>query len=351
MGWLWGSSKDGGSGSSTNDPLKDLDPSLREFLEKESPVKYRTAQVPAPPQSVPTPSTSNASTQTPTAPATNNTDGAAVPSQSLFPDGRYAHLWNTYKPLSDVENATKTDQEKLLDVLEGFKERKAQIGRAAVENCVMEQWAINDCYNNGGWKSRMTMCRAENREFERCYNMQSVSDYNWLSDDTTNLRQRFLKALGYLSNYDRPPEVDEQIQMHADTLYHRMLERERAVEEAKAAGLPMPTFPNILSSSKTTPSTPTQVAPPASAENPIPLPPDLEGLKPKVKAQLQDRLKDLSPEERALEEKALAMEIAAGETVGKQIDKMFEDQARAKKLRKEQGKETFGDKIGSLFGW
>ncbi|MCJ1245209.1 hypothetical protein MMC30_002410 [Trapelia coarctata] len=335
MGWLWGSSKDGGSGSSTNDPLKDLDPSLREFLEKESPVKYKTAQAPAPPPSIPAPSNSNASTQTTTVPAANNTNGAAAPSQSLFPDGRYAHLWSTYKPLSDVENATKTDQEKLLDVLEGFKERKAQIGRAAVENCVMEQWAINDCYNNGGWKSRMTMCRAENREFERCYNMQS----------------RFLKALGYLSNYDRPPEVDEQIQMHADTLYHRMLERERAVEEAKAAGLPIPTFPDILSSSKSTPSTTTQMTPPASAENPVPLPPDLEGLKPKVKAQLRDRLKDLSPEERALEEKALAMEIAAGKTVGKQIDKMFEDQAKAKKLRKEQGKETFGDKISSLFGW
>jgi len=178
MGWLWGSNKDGGSGSSTNDPLKDLDPSLREFLEKESPVKYKTARAPTPAASALTTSTSNLSTQTPLTHVAGTPNGAAVPSQSLFPDGRYAHIWSTYKPLSDVENSTKTDQEKLLDVLEGFKERKAQIGRAAVENCVMEQWAINDCYNHGGLKARMTMCRAENREFERCYNMQSVSAYN-----------------------------------------------------------------------------------------------------------------------------------------------------------------------------
>lgn len=162
-----------------------------------------------------------------------------------------------------------------------------------------------------------------------------------------------MKALGYLSNYDRPPEVDEQIQMHADKLYHRMLERERITEQAKAAGLPAPTFPDILSSSaiKASLQAPSTPVGSSSAEEPQPLPPDLEGLKPKVKAQLRDRMKDLSPEERALEEKALAMEIAAGETVGKQIDKMFEDQARAKKVRKEQGRETFGDKIGSIFGW
>lgn len=174
-----------------------------------------------------------------------------------------------------------------------------------------------------------------------------------ISERRTNPRQRFLKALGYLSNYERPPEVDEQIQMHADTLYHRMLERERVVAEAKAAGLPVPIFPDILSSSAT--STPSQTLPTPTAgsspEDPRPLPPDLEGLKPKVKAQLRDRMKDLSPEERALEEKALSMEIAAGETVGKEIGRMFEDQAKAKKSRKEQGRETFGDKIGSWFGW
>ena len=40
MGWLWGSS-DNTSNGNTNDPYSKLDPALREFLEKESPLKYK----------------------------------------------------------------------------------------------------------------------------------------------------------------------------------------------------------------------------------------------------------------------------------------------------------------------
>ena len=174
MGWLWGSGNDRGSGSSKSDPLKDLDPSLRDFLEKESPVKYKTAQAP-PASASPTPPAQYFDLSTQTLSSVGKAAASEAPPQSLFPDGRYAHIWSTYKPLSDIENATKSDQEKLLDVLNGFKERKAQIGRAAVENCSEEQWAVSDCFRSGGWKARMTMCRAENRQFERCYNMQSVS--------------------------------------------------------------------------------------------------------------------------------------------------------------------------------
>lgn len=73
-----------------------------------------------------------------------------------------------------MELEVKTDQDRLLDVLHDFKKRKAAIGRAAVENCVMEQLNVNDCYVNGSWAKRMTLCREENRAFERCYMMQSV---------------------------------------------------------------------------------------------------------------------------------------------------------------------------------
>ena len=160
-----------------------------------------------------------------------------------------------------------------------------------------------------------------------------------------------MKALGYLSNYDRPPEVDEQIQMHADMLYHRMLERERVVEKAKAAGLPVPMFPDIISSSPPSTSAQPQSGLATTSLEDQPLPAEFEGLKPKVKAQVRDRLKNLTPEEREVEAKALAMELAAGETVGKQINQIFEDQGKAKKIRKEQGRETVADKIGSIFGW
>jgi hypothetical protein len=98
-----------------------------------------------------------------------------VPSKSLFQDGRYAKLWATYRPLNEVDAATKSDSEKINDILEGYKYRKAEIGRAALENCALEQWDINECFKSGGWASRMQMCRPENRKLERCYTMQAVS--------------------------------------------------------------------------------------------------------------------------------------------------------------------------------
>lgn len=59
-------------------------------------------------------------------------------------------------------------------MLDAYKDRRAQIGRAAVENCVEEQIAYNDCLENGGWGDTMTLCRSKNKAFERCYIMQSV---------------------------------------------------------------------------------------------------------------------------------------------------------------------------------
>jgi hypothetical protein len=177
MGWFWGSSDDNKNDKS-RDPLRDLDPSLRDFLKKESPVKYSPSNPPLTPQ----PSTTPLAISTP-APqskvsndAPNSPEDAEnkVPSESLFKDGRYAHLWKTYQPQSEIDAEGKSDQEKIQDVLEGYKYRKAEIGRAALENCALEQWDVNECFRTGGWASRMTMCRAENRQLERCYMMQSV---------------------------------------------------------------------------------------------------------------------------------------------------------------------------------
>lgn len=162
MGWFWESKKS----DVANDPLRELDPSLRDFLEKESPTKYQPTSVPPPP-----PKEQSASSSSP---ADSAQERPSVPRESLYQDGRYAHLWKDYRPLSEVENETKSDQEKLLDVLDGYKARKAQIGRAAVESCVEEQLKIDACYEKGSWTDRLTMCRTENRSFERCYIMQSV---------------------------------------------------------------------------------------------------------------------------------------------------------------------------------
>jgi len=174
MGWFWGSS-DGDDSNKSKDPLRDLDPSLRDFLKKESPVKYNDSNPPAEPSHKTfeaTPST-NAIGTTSSVPSAAE-EAPKVPRESLFKDGRYAHLWKTYESKESVENAAKSDQEKITDVLEGYKYRKAEIGRAALENCANEQWDVNDCFRNGSWGSRMTMCRAENRKLERCYMVQAV---------------------------------------------------------------------------------------------------------------------------------------------------------------------------------
>ena len=171
MGWLWSSTED----SSTKDPLRDLDPSLRDFLKKETPSNSaatnpsRTSQS----QSQHTATPSQPTTPFPPTPAsTESTPTTNYPTQ--YKDGRYADLWKTYQPLNDVENSSKSDQEKISDVIDAYKHRKTEINRAALENCALEQWAVQDCFDHGGWSAKMTMCRKENRKFNRCYELQAV---------------------------------------------------------------------------------------------------------------------------------------------------------------------------------
>jgi len=176
MSWFWGSSNSD-DGKNAQDPLRSLDPALRDFLAKESPVKYSSSNPPSTSQSpaAPQPTQTAASEKIPsTSPSWPHEVIEKRPPPTLYPDGRYAHLWKTYKSPAEVEAAYKTDQERINDVLEGYKYRRAEIGRVALENCALEQSDVNECFRSGGWKSRMTMCRAENRKFERCYMMQSV---------------------------------------------------------------------------------------------------------------------------------------------------------------------------------
>jgi hypothetical protein len=346
MGWFWGSSDGNQSSSGEEDPLRNLDPSLRDFLAKESPVKYTPSGThsPAPPVQAPTPSKpANEAAAT----KKSAEDGESkVPAQSLYQDGRYAHLWKTYQSQAEVDSAGKSDQEKINDVLEGYKYRKAEIGRAALENCALEQWEVNECFRSGGWQSRVTLCRKENKELERCYMMQAVwFNIRWSMIQYTDRLQKFLKALGYLSTFNQP-ELDERIQMHADTLYHRMLDREAQIEAAKEAGKPIPTFPPILSAQKPATASPTQAVDQTTSE------PDIKpsDLSPAVQAQLKKRLEGLDDKERELEEQAIAAEIRAGEQVAGQLGKIYQKQEEERRQRKEQGRETMGDKLSSLFG-
>lgn len=166
MGWFWG--------DSNNDPVKKLDPGLREYLEQETPDKY----VPAPDVKQP----ASTPTQLPESQESTDTSKPKVPAASLFQDGRYADLWKTYKPPAAVEENTGVRGAER--VIAKHKERGDTVQRAAMENCAMEHEALTYCFQTGNWRkqleSRLTMCSAENATFSRCFTTQSVSSNHCL---------------------------------------------------------------------------------------------------------------------------------------------------------------------------
>ena len=167
MGW-WDSVF--GSKPAADDPLK-----LRDFLQKESPVKFPSGKPAADEAAAPqTPALTDDKAEA-AARDPQEAARAAAREKSLYKDGRYADLWKTYKPLEDVEADTKSSHEKLMDVLEGYKERKTLIGKAALENCSFQQEEWRKCMTSGSWGDALTMCSDKVRKFERCYTMQSVS--------------------------------------------------------------------------------------------------------------------------------------------------------------------------------
>lgn len=164
MGWLWGD-------LNKDDPVKKLSPELKEFLEKETPAKYVPTE-PAQPTQKPSEKTVDAYDQA----APSDSSKPLVPSASLFPDGRYAHLWKTYKPLEEVEGNPMTGAQR---VVEKFKERKDAVHQAAMENCALEHEALTNCFQTGDLQqrvwSRITMCSEANSTFSRCFTTQAVS--------------------------------------------------------------------------------------------------------------------------------------------------------------------------------
>ncbi|RDA86022.1 hypothetical protein CP532_4692 [Ophiocordyceps camponoti-leonardi (nom. inval.)] len=297
MGWL--SSLFGSGGGGSTDPIEKLDPKLRAFLERESPVKYEPKQA--------TPS-AQASIQPPPAspptkkdPATGQPEDRPVPPASLYQDGRYAHLWKNYRPLAQLESENATDHDRMVAVLEGYRDRKAALAQAALENCALQQEEWVNCMRDGSWEDRLQMCR----------------------------HQRFLRAMGYGSILGRSAEIDESIQMHADALYQRMINHEAAVEKAKKDETPLPVFEIIIPKSKS----------PSSKSSPT----------PEEEQAWSRKLNDLPEEERAIEEAALRADFQAKADVASTVKELRRAQKEGREARMAQGKGTVFDSLAGLF--
>lgn len=132
--------------------------------------------------------------------------------------------------------------------------------------------------------------------------------------------------------------------MHADKLYHQMLEQEAAVEKAKAEGLPVPTFEVPLPTAGSAGRALDPALPPVPTTATTPA-----DLKPSVQAQIEKRLKGLSPEQRVIEEKAIAAELAVGQQLAGQLAEHRMEHDMARQRRREKGQETLADKITRWF--
>lgn len=133
--------------------------------------------------------------------------------------------------------------------------------------------------------------------------------------------------MGYGSVIDRPAQVEEDIQMHADKLYNRMLDHEKAVAKAKEAGLPIPVFDSIVPK-------PVQKGPKPSEE---------------VEKTWRETLDKLPEGEREAEEAALRADYQTKEEVAKNIKQMMDAKKQERENRQAAGEGTITDAISTLW--
>lgn len=326
MGWLWGSNE-------SSNAKSNLDPSLQDFLKNEAPTGPRPS-LPSKPAEPPKEAAQPAQQQA-TVP-----DKPIVPPQSQFQDGRYAHLWKDYVPQDELANRARTEQDKLKDIVDAYNDRKADIGRIALENCAIEYMEQFECFQapKTYWQTA-TLCNAESKKFNRCYDMQS----------------KFLKALGYLTMDVRSAEDSERIQMHADKLYQQMLEQEAEIEKAREEGRPPPKFESVLSKKNV-----------ARAMSGKPLTAGATGrsqeeeeeeqelwklIKPESRAKYEKLLAEMPPAEQDIEKRALVGEIQANIGQARQVQDTFIEERINRMKRREAGQSTIGDTIKRLWGW
>ncbi len=304
MPWFWG-------GSNQDDPTKSLDADLKQFLKEQQPKPY--VPVDAPPKEVEAPKNFQSS-QVSLPKSTEGFEERPLPKESLFQDGRYKDLWKTYVPQAELAATAATPVE---HVINARKDRRMGIHRAALENCVFEQELQRACLGSGfagSIKSRMTMCRAETKTFNRCYQLQA----------------KFLQALGYMASSTTTDLDEEQVQMHADKLYHRMMDYEESLESARLNHQPIPPLSSVFD--------PEQPAPTIEQFT----------LPETVKRKLRTPLNDLPPHERELAARAALQEAKITNEDADDFFKYTTTMNEDRQKRQTWAVKAFGEAIGKF---
>jgi len=122
--------------------------------------------------------------------------------------------------------------------------------------------------------------------------------------------------------------VEDDIQMHADQLYQRMLQHEKLVAKAKEEGLPAPVFESVVPKPKAGATKVTE----------------------DVEKQWREQLAQLPEGEREAEEAALRADYQAKADVAKTMRGVYDTKKEERESRQAAGEGTFSDTIASLFG-
>lgn len=134
--------------------------------------------------------------------------------------------------------------------------------------------------------------------------------------------------MGYGSVLGRPAEVDEDIQMHADLLFQRVVQHETAVEKAKADGTTIPVFDPVVPKAKVNTVQPTE----------------------EVEKKWRKHLDGLPEDERAAEEAALRADLQAKTEVAQTMKGLWDEKKKEREDRQAKGQGTLTDSLAAIFG-
>ncbi|KAF4549683.1 Hypothetical protein D9617_20g027390 [Elsinoe fawcettii] len=335
MGWLWDSKPSG-------DTYDALDAKTKALLDNEAPKPVPSS--PSPPRSQAPPSTPSYGERVglanplaqPVSQSSNtqneSSDSLSVPPQSLYQDGRYAHLWKSYTPSTAAPSSTQS-QDQLTSLLTSYSSRRAAVSRAALENCVEEHIAENECFSSGSLSQKMRGCRDESRRFSKCYTLQA----------------RFLKAMGYMDlRLDEDGNGDmrrEQMQARADGIWQEVVRREDEEAKAKKEGRKRPVFGELEVPWRTGEKVERVKSSEERQEE------MLRWFKEERREAMKEELKKLPEGERELELRLRVAEAKADAGYGEAVAGFFEKEKEDRRMRKEQGRTTLGDWLKWMGGW